>query len=246
MNTKKIDLGRITGLDSYELAVKYGKFSGTREEFMAAEMEVYNQTKDYSDQVLSDMNRRLAALTDNRATDLSEIITARNGKDSLSDRLDETDSKIQELVESVQDVQKQTTVLDSTEINSNGELLLTLRDIEKSENVESEFQIRNTGAQLQWRIAGVTEWKKLIAIRDLIPELKVGKFNVVEDSEASFELENVGANQVLVHMNVPKIDVINGLVAESGYNGIRVKSPNGTQYVITVSNSGKLVVNPAE
>lgn len=39
---REINVGRITGLSSYELAVKYG-FIGTEEDFVAKEMNTYNK-----------------------------------------------------------------------------------------------------------------------------------------------------------------------------------------------------------
>lgn len=42
--TRKINVGRITGLSSYELAVKYG-FRGTEEEYVKKETEMFEAMK---------------------------------------------------------------------------------------------------------------------------------------------------------------------------------------------------------
>ena len=54
MKTKEINVGNIVGLNSYELAVKTGKFDGTLEEYIEKEQETYNKmvelinTKEYA------------------------------------------------------------------------------------------------------------------------------------------------------------------------------------------------------
>ena len=39
---REINIGRVTGLSSYELAVLHGKFTGTEEEFVEKEMAIFN------------------------------------------------------------------------------------------------------------------------------------------------------------------------------------------------------------
>ena len=39
---REINIGRVTGLSSYELAVKNGTFEGTEQEYVDKEQKVYN------------------------------------------------------------------------------------------------------------------------------------------------------------------------------------------------------------
>lgn len=245
-NTKKIDVGRITGLDAYELAVKYRGFTGSREDYVNQEMKIYNDTKDYSDAIIADMDRRLAALTNNRASDMNEVIEARGANTTLGNRITQIESAVEKTTAEMEAIERQTTVMDSAMVNSDGDLILTLIDTDSDAPLKGEFQMRNTGAQIQWRINGVTEWKKLAYIRDFIPDIKIGKVNFVSEDKAHVTIESIGAKKLLLNMDIPRVDVLSGIVAESGYHGISIKSPNGTPFNITVNDSGELVVSKTE
>ena len=56
MKTKEINVGNIVGLNSYELAVKTGKFDGTLEEYIEKEQETYNRMVEYADAIKADKN----------------------------------------------------------------------------------------------------------------------------------------------------------------------------------------------
>ena len=48
---REINIGRVTGLSSYELAVAHGKFTGTEEEFVEKEMEMFNKITDAKEEI---------------------------------------------------------------------------------------------------------------------------------------------------------------------------------------------------
>ena len=48
---REINIGRVTGLSSYELAVKHGKFTGTEEEFVEKELGIFNDVNKAKEEV---------------------------------------------------------------------------------------------------------------------------------------------------------------------------------------------------
>lgn len=48
---REINIGRVTGMNSYELAVAHGKFEGTEEEFVEKEMEMFHKVSEAADEV---------------------------------------------------------------------------------------------------------------------------------------------------------------------------------------------------
>lgn len=49
--TRQLDLGRVVGLNSYELAVKLGKFQGTLEEYLDKEQQTFDGMVNYGEEL---------------------------------------------------------------------------------------------------------------------------------------------------------------------------------------------------
>ena len=49
--TRQLDLGRVVGLNSYELAVKLGKFKGTLEEYLDKEQQTFDNMVNYGEEL---------------------------------------------------------------------------------------------------------------------------------------------------------------------------------------------------
>lgn len=53
---REINIGRVTGLSSYELAVAHGKFTGTEEEYVDKEVELFNDITKAKEEVNKAVN----------------------------------------------------------------------------------------------------------------------------------------------------------------------------------------------
>ena len=101
MENKLIEknLGRVSGLSSYELAVKNGTFSGTEEDYVKKEQQVYQDMLKYSDKSVAQMKQLLASATDNDSDTNAEIINSRGQFDTLNDRLNDSDNTLNTIME---------------------------------------------------------------------------------------------------------------------------------------------------
>lgn len=66
---KQVDLGRITGPSSYELAVLMGEFDGTLEEYISKEQDAYNKMVKYGE----DLKERVGDAADLYVEDPGEV-----------------------------------------------------------------------------------------------------------------------------------------------------------------------------
>lgn len=246
MKTKTIDVGRVVGLSTYELAKKHG-FIGTEEEFVDKESKVYDDMKDYADQSKVEMNRLIASATEAaQNTNLAEVIAARGGYDNLTERLSAGDAEISTILERLKTIDGGGDIITGSRIDTNGDLILMVKD-RYDESPYGGIELRNTGSQIQWRSNGFIEWQPLVNLRDLMPKLTNVIVNALESSEeASGHIESTGDKQTLV-LNIPKgEDGLNGgqiLDAEVNEAGELILTVSNTDFT-TVDSSGNTVPFP--
>ena len=178
MKTKEINIGNIVGLNSYELAVRTGKFDGTLEEYIEKEQETYNKMIEYADAIKADMESILASVT-NGSSDMSEVVLARDTYATLGERLNATDKQIDIIIDRLNDALSNAEHISVTGMDKNVEL-------------------RNNGVTIQWKYKGYTKWNDLIDVDDLIPKMKVGKVETLNfDEKAKVELNGTKNKPVL-------------------------------------------------
>lgn len=237
MKTKKIDIGRVTGMSSYELALKHG-FVGTEEEFVQKENSVYNDMKDYADESKAELNRILAGVTDN-SSDLAEVVSSRGSFDSLASRLDSGDAEIQTILDRLQDIDLSNSQVHITDavVDDNGYLVLVVEDA-YDKNVYGNIELRNTGTQIQWRSTGFNTWQPLVKLKDLMPKIVgVNIESIAHDETPEAKFEGLGENQTLT-LKIPR--------GEDGVNGGQIldgKVNDKGELILTVSNVDYAVLN---
>lgn len=166
MKVKRVNVGRIAGLNSYELAVKLGLFTGTYEEYCNREMEVYNDMVKYYRNARAEIDRIIAGLSMSAEADLSEVIAARGTYDALKARLDASDAEMAIIL----------TRLNAIDPSLMGD------NIYQSGN-DKNIEIRNNGAYIQWKFVGYTGWNDLVALDELRPHLSIGTVETVEPDQ---------------------------------------------------------------
>ena len=167
MKTKEIDVGSVTGLSSYQLAVLTGKFNGTLDEYIDKEMQTYNDTVAYSDAMLAEMEQRLASITEGSSLDLSELIQARGDYKLLGERLNATDLELEIILDRLNQIDPSTINVDAIRVTGS------------NRNTE----LRNNGVSIQWRVIGESNWVDLVKLTDLIPNIGIGTVDVTDNPE---------------------------------------------------------------
>lgn len=246
MNTRqrKVDVGRVVGLNSYELAVKSGKFSGTYQEYLDKEMQTYLDMKNYADAAMVEISKQISGITDG-STNMAEVINARDTYQTLGDRLDAKDEEMSIVLDRlnamVNDRLVSGDVISDAKIDEDGYLIITVRDITQDhvDSIEGSriIEMRNNGCQLQWRYKGFTAWNDLLALRDIIPHITIGEVTTTEDGgEASASISGTPLNPKL-NISVPR--------GPAGSNGGEILDGRMNEYgelLLTVSASE--FVNP--
>lgn len=217
MQDKQINLGRVLGYSTYELAVRSGKFTGTLEEWLDKEMNAYNLTVNYGDEIKAFLENAIAGITDTSSVDLSEVIAARNTYRTLSERLSATDEQFDIILERLNNI-------DPALIGSNS---IRISGIDK--NVE----LRNDGINIQWKFVGYTTWNNLISLDELTPKFTVGDVNVVDNNnDTSVSITGTRRSPVL-NFNLPK-----GKDGVDGGDIIDATLNDKGEMIVTVKNAG--------
>lgn len=220
MKQKKVNVGKIIGPSSYELAVKHGKFQGTLDEYLNKEMKTFDELKKYADGTKADLEKILSSLTDN-SSNLSELINARNEYPTLGNRLDSIEEDIDILLERINSrFANNDQNIEATNIDiDHGDLIMTLID---KDNPSSKIEIRNNGSIIQWRQKGYTLWEDLIYLSDIIPQLKIGSVETVDDGDADAHITGTPRNPIL-NLKIPRGkkglnggDILDGHINENG------------------------------
>lgn len=235
MKTKVVNVGRITGLNSYELAVKRG-FKGTEEEYMKKETAVYDNMKKYADDSKTEMNRLLASITTS-TPDMAEVIASRGTYDSLNERLEASDDQIDTILNRLTSIDGGGDIIKDAVIDDEGYLVIKVIN-GYDENVYGNIELRNTGSQIQWRSTGFTTWQTLVYISDLIPKItKVDVNTVNHDEEPTGSMKSEAGVQTLT-LNIPK--------GEDGINGgeiLDAEVNDDGELILTVANKDYAVVD---
>ena len=234
MKTKQVDIGKISGLSSYELAVLTGQFEGTLEEYVRREQLMYDKTVAYTDKAKAEMEEMLASATEAfPAQSVAELINARASYKTLGLRLGATDEQISVILERLNQ-------LDPTSLNIDA-----VRVIGSKRTVE----LRNNGVAIQWRVLGEEDWNDLISLNDITPEFKVGKVEIADKAdEADVKITGTRKNPVL-NFKFPKgkdgLDggsIFNARVNDKGELIVNVK--NGDDDVIITDEEGNKILVP--
>lgn len=240
MKTKEINVGNIVGLNSYELAVKTGKFDGTLEEYIAKEQETYNKMIEYADAIKADMESILTSLTSS-TVGMSEVVVARSTYKTLGERLNATDKEIEIILDRLNDALSNAEHISVTGMDKNVEM-------------------RNNGVMIQWKYSGYTKWNDLIAVDEMTPNLKIGEVSTVEPGEdAKVKLTGTKNNPVL-NLALPrgKDGIEGGAILDIYRNSdgdviARIKNPdkdeetsryNNVDYIVPVFKIGKVETLP--
>lgn len=247
MKTKIVDVGRITGFSSYELAVKNGVFTGTEEEYVNKEINVYNNMKTYADDSITTMNRLIASITDDiiagTSIDLSEVVASRGTFNSLPERLTDSDSSIAVILSRLQAITSGGSgtaggdLIEDAYIDNDGYLVVKVKDSADG-SIYGNIEMRNNGSQIQWRSAGFVDWQPLVRLQDLMPKFTNVIVTAIDPSaEPSGFVNNIGDAHELV-LNIPR--------GEDGVNGGQILdaevNDNG-ELILTVSNSDYAVMD---
>lgn len=174
MKNKRIDLGFILGLNSYQLAVKHGLFRGTLNDWINALDKTESETKTKTDE----MNTTFKEVFNNAdPTKLSfgEVIDARKYNDSLPERLDDVDKSVDVIFRKLGIIGECEHVTNA-KLNKNGELLLEVSDNDNT-NVTS-IRLRKAKNLIQWK-SNISPWKTVLDIHSVIPKLSTTDVELV-------------------------------------------------------------------
>lgn len=240
MKTKEINVGNIVGLNSYELAVKTGKFDGTLEEYIAKEQETYDKMIEYADAIKADMESILTSLTSS-TVGLSEVVVARSTYKTLGERLNATDKELEIILDRLNDALSNAEHISVTGMDKNVEM-------------------RNNGVMIQWKYSGYTKWNDLIAVDEMIPNLKIGEVSTVEPGEDAKVKLTGTKNNPLLNLSLPrgKDGIEGGAILDIYRNSdgdviARIKNPdkdeetsrnNNVDYIVPVFKIGKVETLP--
>lgn len=248
MKTKTVDVGRITGFSSYELAVKNGSFTGTEQDYVNKEMNVYNDMKTYADDSITTMNQLVADITNSIVSgsttiDLSEVVASRGTFNSLPDRLLDNDNSITTILARLQAITNGGSgtaggdLIEDAYIDNNGYLVVKVKD-SADNSIYGNIEMRNTGSQIQWRSVGFVEWQPLVRLQDLMPKFTNVIVNAIDSTDTpSGSITNIGNMHELV-LNIPK--------GEDGVNGGQILDAEVNtdgELILTVSNSDYAIVS---
>ena len=240
MKTKEINVGNIVGLNSYELAVKTGKFDGTLEEYIAKEQETYDKMIEYADAIKADMESILTSLTSS-TVGLSEVVVARSTYKTLGARLNATDKELEIILDRLNDALSNAEHISVTGMDKNVEM-------------------RNNGVMIQWKYSGYTKWNDLIAVDEMIPNLKIGEVSTVEPGEDAKVKLTGTKNNPLLNLSLPrgKDGIEGGAILDIYRNSdgdviARIKNPDkdeetsrndNVDYIVPVFKIGKVETLP--
>ena len=241
MKTKRVDIGRVTGLSSYELAVKHG-FTGTEEEYVNRENSIYNDMQQYADDSKAEMNRLLGTITDSDSANLAEVIASRGSYDTLSDRLSASDNELTTILQRLESLDGGNSIVDKAFINNDGYLVITVKDGPEA-GVYGNIELRKYNAQIQWRSTGFKDWQTLVTLRELTPVIADVIINMIGyHEEASGKVELIGDEEVIT-LNIPSAfmrtdetagQILDGTVNENG------------ELILTVANHDYVTVSDAD
>ena len=199
------NLGRVSGLSSYELAVKTGAFSGTEEEYVAKEQQVYQDMLQYSDQSVAQMKQLLASATDNDSDTNAEIIDSRGNFNTLKDRLNDADNTLNTIMERIAAGAIGGDSVTDAILDDDGYLVLSVKPsgVDKSYVGFNTIQLRKAGEQIQWR-TNETGWKTLIYLRELMPKIGEIEINSVAPSDVSTGKISGDPDNMKMILNIPR------------------------------------------
>lgn len=218
------NIGRITGLSSYELAVKNGTFIGTEEDYIKKENQVYEDMVKYSDKSVDEMKHLIASATDSSSDTNSEIVASRGEYDSLMDRLDDNDSTIGTILSRIQAISSGDAITDAI-IDDDGYLVLSLKDASNDANKEN-IQLRRTNSSIQWRSNGYSDWQTLVYLRELMPKIANIKVNTISCTEEATGTFSGDPSALTLELNIPRGEnggqILNATIDDEGYMWVTV------------------------
>lgn len=207
MENKLIEknLGRVSGLSSYELAVKNGTFSGTEEDYVKKEQQVYQDMLKYSDQSVAQMKQLLASATDNDTNTNAEVINSRGQFDTLNDRLNDSDNTLNTIMERLNAGAVGGDCITDAIIDDDGYLTISLKPsgADSSYVGYNTIQLRKAGEQLQWR-TNETGWKTLVYLRELMPKIGEIEINSIDPTDKSTGTIVGDPDNMKMVLNIPR------------------------------------------
>lgn len=207
MENKLIEknLGRVSGLSSYELAVKNGTFSGTEEDYVKKEQQVYQDMLKYSDQSVAQMKQLLASATDNDTDTNAEVINSRGQFDTLNDRLNDSDNTLNTIMERLNAGAVGGDCITDAIIDDDGYLTISLKPsgADSSYVGYNTIQLRKAGEQLQWR-TNETGWKTLVYLRELMPKIGEIEINTIDPTDKSTGTIVGDPDNMKMVLNIPR------------------------------------------
>ena len=199
------NLGRVSGLSSYELAVKNGTFEGTEEEYVKKEQQVYQDMLQYSDNSVAQMKQLLASATDQDSDTNAEIIDSRGTFNTLNDRLDDTDSTLNTIMERIATGAVGGDAVTDAFVDDDGYLVMSVRPsgADGSYVGFNTIQLRKAGEQIQWR-TNETGWKTLIYLRELMPKIGEIEINSIAPTDVSTGKISGDPDNMKMTLNIPR------------------------------------------
>lgn len=231
MENKLIEknLGRVSGLSSYELAVKNGTFSGTEEDYVKKEQQVYQDMLKYSDKSVAQMKQLLASATDNDSDTNAEIINSRGQFDTLNDRLNDSDNTLNTIMERLNAGAVGGDCITDAIIDDDGYLTISLKPsgADSSYVGYNTIQLRKAGEQLQWR-TNETGWKTLVYLRELMPKIGEIEINSIDPTDKSTGTIVGDPDNMKMVLNIPR--------GENGGDILDAKVDNEGVLWLTIAN----------
>ena len=231
MENKLIEknLGRVSGLSSYELAVKNGTFSGTEEDYVKKEQQVYQDMLKYSDKSVAQMKQLLASATDNDSDTNAEIINSRGQFDTLNDRLNDSDNTLNTIMERLNAGAVGGDCITDAIIDDDGYLTISLKPsgADSSYVGYNTIQLRKAGEQLQWR-TNETGWKTLVYLRELMPKIGEIEINSIDPTDKSTGTIAGDPDNMKMVLNIPR--------GENGGDILDAKVDNEGVLWLTIAN----------
>ena len=219
MKYKKVDVGRIAGLSSYELALRHG-FVGTEEEYIAKEQKTYTDMVNYADDSVKEMNDLISSVSESiQGEGIAEVIASRGEYDVLKERLDASDDTIDTIIRRLSTVTGGDIVKDAV-IDDEGYLVLSLKSATE-DAVHGNIELRKTESQIQWRSNGYKEWTTLIYIRELMPRIDKVKINMIDYTDEPSGFMEGDPNHQTLTLNIPSgrdgAQILDAQLREDGY-----------------------------
>ena len=231
MENKLIEknLGRVSGLSSYELAVKNGTFSGTEEDYVKKEQQVYQDMLKYSDKSVAQMKQLLSSATDNDSDTNAEIINSRGQFDTLNDRLNDSDNTLNTIMERLNAGAVGGDCITDAIIDDDGYLTISLKPsgADSSYVGYNTIQLRKAGEQLQWR-TNETGWKTLVYLRELMPKIGEIEINSIDPTDKSTGTIVGDPDNMKMVLNIPR--------GENGGDILDAKVDNEGVLWLTIAN----------